>query len=1231
MSETARERYERESSEQYQTNKSDILSVVIEKLTELVENSEKEQKEKFGNSDSEESSGRSTPKGVATHRGSRSPARSSRRSKLYKCPNCPCLFAVTKKELQRKNPPLCLCCEKVRNAKIPEPSEVTTQEQSSVLCEVCPYKASDYPSLLQHLAKHPKSDVYKCVLCDYVTTRQPSIIEHQNTHIRPTNAAARKYKCNECDYFTPDLGNLQTHLQKHNKHGELLLKCSDCGYSCKCEDTLRKHMLKHVSSSGDDNQDKASEETSTSRNATSATEDKPNLYKCLLCGYICEKLCTLKAHAWRHAGERECSYPVVDEDENLKRSISQGNKHLEAETVSEIAIGCCGDSNQGCCSTGRGDADEEAQCKCPSIAIPSTSLTALQKLAVNTGYKRGNKSPRHISGNVKVQGNSILTPEVLSKLIRGGASANDSSVSQSSKLQAIGKQIPETTPKDTSVVFVPPSNSNQSGVVLGKKHQEVPIDIPLDVQMVEDEVEIATTEASPEKDLPKNISPRGSSSPDIKQGKEKEPTTLSSDAMEVLSSIDGGCCSTVPSSSNTVDARKRKLDCSDPDVDSDEPSSSHKQLRLDKTVTLPSRIGTFSRSVVMLGASKSSSNDSKTLPRTSTSPSTNSNSMPTSLPSTISKLAKSLSKPPQAERLLLQEPTSVRIISKKGSHPPQSHISSIQGHSGPNVISIQCRTSSSKESSPDMVQIDQIESDLRQHGISESLLTVIEKFREETENGGKNSCYYCPVCGHKADTSLRLKEHIQQCHCKGPIKCPKCPAVFYTQSKLDTHSAQHDDGTENQDNSKQKEGASSSGKKKSQQSNGSNVCENCNRTFIGINAMSTHKRSCAAVDCATSPKGYEEQNESGGDEKENDAVMLRSNWECPKCTATFDSKTQWVDHLEGHSEKSKEDQPGPNNVTCQTCSREFVGTFALSIHRRSCTKKKPWHPCSECDFSAPTSTELSNHVAIHRKPYKCDLCAYTSASISGIRNHMKFHSTEKPYKCHMCDFRGAYPQSLRSHMKAHQTIFPTQTSSDTVEQFKCKLCGYICNHLPSLKSHMWRHASDPNYNYDIINDAINSVMDSLIANSPNSATIKTEQIATTTGEEKDTGTSTVTETETGKESTSSAPSSESTISAKTSVAKEVYSNTPRLIMIKTGGSSRPKMVLMSKHPVPVSSSTSSSSSSSVKEVSGRMEKMKGLDDAGIEYGVMVLMCSECSFQTVSKDEMFVHVTTEHQK
>ncbi|XP_061593300.1 zinc finger protein 507 [Cololabis saira] len=107
------------------------------------------------------------------------------------------------------------------------------------------------------------------------------------------------------------------------------------------------------------------------------------------------------------------------------------------------------------------------------------------------------------------------------------------------------------------------------------------------------------------------------------------------------------------------------------------------------------------------------------------------------------------------------------------------------------------------------------------------------------------------------------------------------------------------------------------------------------------------------------------------------------------------------------------------------------------------------------------------------KMFKCDVCNYTSSTYVGVRNHRRIHNSDKPYRCCSCDFATTNMNSLKSHMKRHPQ---EHQAVQLLEQYRCSLCGYVCSHPPSLKSHMWKHAGDQNYNYEQVNKAINEAI-----------------------------------------------------------------------------------------------------------------------------------------------------------
>ncbi|XP_054748202.2 zinc finger protein 507-like [Lytechinus pictus] len=377
-------------------SKDEVLSVVIQKLTELVKNSEQKQKDDLDSNieDGEEDEHRS---GKSKHDG---------RTKLYQCPNCPCLFAVQKHKVGQ----LCSCC--LRDSRCTSPEEIEEeytpeahclrdgQDHGGIACDICIFKAQTYDELLYHLATH-NANIFRCKFCNFVTTKHAAIESHQSVHMVKNE---KKCVCNICGYKTSDFSSLQVHIKKeHQSVKEILLKCSVCGYSTRSESGLRDHMWGHVNAdrerqpqsqkeleirrhkSSSPSRSETEERKELKKTVQSAVEQDMNtkLFKCLLCGYLCEKLSTLKAHAWRHAGQEGCSYPVMHKlqdaseilsgEDSTNHNSETGFSYVEVTEEVEIAKFVRE-------SPRRKQTKEKGKCQCSPIMLPEEEHGIVQKV-----------------------------------------------------------------------------------------------------------------------------------------------------------------------------------------------------------------------------------------------------------------------------------------------------------------------------------------------------------------------------------------------------------------------------------------------------------------------------------------------------------------------------------------------------------------------------------------------------------------------------------------------------------------------------------------------------------------------------------------------------------------------------------------------------------------------------------------------------------------------------------
>ncbi|XP_071959190.1 uncharacterized protein [Antedon mediterranea] len=383
------------SKQQLISNQDDVLSVVIQKLTELVESSDSSKEANL--------SGSSTPKSnvEATNETNLEQTKSKGKCKLFKCPNCPCLFSVTKAQLRRKVHPLCPCCVKSKSTQHLHVEK--TVNQTLIKCELCNALFSSYSDVLLHLGTHTNVTIFKCCLCDFVTTQQQNILKHESVHYTRQNEH-KSFKCAQCNLSVSDFAELQTHLKMHNQNQELLFKCSDCGFASKCEDSLRKHMWMHMqqpNSKYKQNPHCALMETPVASSKEDVNHDmlcrikgsvcpmqdglntQVFLYKCPLCSYICEKLSTLKCHVWRHAGDRKCAYPLIDDIESLKEAVipvttNVNDINVQKTGQTKIAVGCCIDNNKTCC-----EKRNDSSCQCEAISVSKEHYPIIENLIDN--------------------------------------------------------------------------------------------------------------------------------------------------------------------------------------------------------------------------------------------------------------------------------------------------------------------------------------------------------------------------------------------------------------------------------------------------------------------------------------------------------------------------------------------------------------------------------------------------------------------------------------------------------------------------------------------------------------------------------------------------------------------------------------------------------------------------------------------------------------------------------
>lgn len=209
-------------------------------------------------------------------------------------------------------------------------------------------------SLANDALSHPVSEGAGHLKISSLTTTEEAINAKNLSHRRTVTC----YQCSLCPYLSQTLTLLREHLKQHNEqHADLILMCSKCHFTSRDQGQLEAHVRQHLTvddkkecALSDDVDDadrmpKAQEANCTesgggARANVAASTDLPQkkkwysyeeygLYRCLICSYVCSQQRMLKTHAWKHAGQVDCSYPIFEDEDG-----AQAGREAQAPTSS---------------------------------------------------------------------------------------------------------------------------------------------------------------------------------------------------------------------------------------------------------------------------------------------------------------------------------------------------------------------------------------------------------------------------------------------------------------------------------------------------------------------------------------------------------------------------------------------------------------------------------------------------------------------------------------------------------------------------------------------------------------------------------------------------------------------------------------------------------------------------------------------------------------------------------
>ncbi|XP_029781551.1 zinc finger protein 507 [Suricata suricatta] len=184
------------------------------------------------------------------------------------------------------------------------------------------------------------------------------------------------YQCSLCKFLSSSFSVLKDHIKQHGQQNEVILMCSECHITSKSQEELEAHVVNdHENDANSHTHSKSqqcvspssslcqrpternhetvsdvpvsvdSPQTHTTQNSSMAEMGKRKwyayeqygMYRCLFCSYTCGQQRMLKTHAWKHAGEVDCSYPIF-ENENEPLGLLDSSMAAEPGGVDAVVI-----------------------------------------------------------------------------------------------------------------------------------------------------------------------------------------------------------------------------------------------------------------------------------------------------------------------------------------------------------------------------------------------------------------------------------------------------------------------------------------------------------------------------------------------------------------------------------------------------------------------------------------------------------------------------------------------------------------------------------------------------------------------------------------------------------------------------------------------------------------------------------------------------------------------------
>nr|XP_014345338.1 PREDICTED: zinc finger protein 507 isoform X2 [Latimeria chalumnae] len=730
------------------------------------------------------------------------------------------------------------------------------------------------------------------------------------------------YQCSLCKFISQSFMQLQEHLKHHGRQNDVVLMCSECCFVSRKQEELESHVRTHLENGDLQKQHiepkslhqehlnlstvarldqvegnspvpclQVNLESKDSSWSLFGSQDESRkrkwykyeqygLYRCLICSYTCGQQRMLKTHAWKHAGEVDCSYPIFEEEngpaslldstmehtsptDEMAVMLSTEDKPLDSHSTGQIQLQLCNTDHMVCKSSLK-----ETDMKSAEVLKHSKAPTPTAEVVVE---EENLSDPEH---------DSLMTDSLLSS----------------------AQKIISCSPNNTGHVNVIVERLPSVEETVSQKPFLINPDIEVEKRLISEVSHMAYDEEPSDtycvdKSVQKDEVGTGWRS------KEKEDDVKSDEPVTV--------------DENVPPVRKR----------TDSESLRLHSLAAEALVTMPIRAIELTRinynSITELGTPELDTGQRHT----------------------------DVSSSSQC-KVVSSNSCTEDLVSVK-----QSNAS--------------CVDLELQQDKPDLTEVPV------KMGISMSLLTVIEKLKERTDQNASDEdilkelqdnaqCYpssdtgsglpggslvdyipnverpyQCRLCHYSSGNKGYIKQHLRVHRQRQPYQCPICDHIAEDSKDLENHMINH---------------------------------------------------------CKT------------------------RTYHCKQCDESFHYKSQLRNH--------EREQHSVRDVLSTVTSNEntgIVGEQEKSVQGDESSVQKVYK-CDVCEYTSSTYVGVRNHRRIHNsdKPYRCSSCDFATTNMNSLKCHMKRHPQEhqavqllEQYKCSLCGYMCSHPPSLKSHMWKH--------------------------------------------------------------------------------------------------------------------------------------------------------------------------------------------------------------------